>query len=156
MDRVNAGTRIALAAGGVLAVGAFVVADIALRGAAAPWWAAVGGPSAIGSAAHVGLDAVGLVGVLGALWLAARDAPRWPLAALLVATAAIMMPIGLVLAFGFRDAELAAGWACVQLVPLAIASGLLAGHRVARTVMMVPTATSLVSAMTLLGAAGLA
>lgn len=153
MDRVNAGTRIVLAVGGVLAVGAFVAADIALRGAAAPWWAAVGGTA---SASWPVLDAVGLVGVLVALWLAARDAPRWPLAALLVATAAIMMPIGLVLAFGFHDAELAAGWACVQLVPLAIASGLLARHRVARTAVMVPTVTTLVSAMAMLGAAGLA
>lgn len=153
MDRVKAGTRNAIVVGGVLAVGAFVAADFALRGAAAPWWAAVGGST---SAAWPIIDGIGFAGALGALVLAARDAKRWPLAALLVATAAIMMPIGLVLAFGFHDAELAAGWACVTLVPLAIASGLLARHRVARAAMMVPTAATLLSAIAMLGAAGLA
>lgn len=145
-----------MVAGGVVLVGAFVATDFALRAAAAPWWAAVGGSA---SAVWPWVDALGLAGALVALYLAARDAQRWPLPALLVATAAIMMPVGLVLAFGFRDAELAAGWSCVQLVPLAIASGLLARHahaRIARIMLVMPTLATLASATAMITAAGLA
>lgn len=153
MVRVKPGRRTLFAVGGALAVGAFVAADFALRGAAAPWWAAVGGSDWV---LHPILDGLGFAGVLGALFVAARDAKRWPLAALLLATAAIMMPIGLVLAFGFHDAKLAAAWACVTIVPLTIATGLLARHRVAYRLAFLPVVATYASATALLGAAGLA
>ena len=50
-----------MVAGGLVLVGAFVATDFALRAAAAPWWAAVGGSA---SAIWPWVDALGLAGAL--------------------------------------------------------------------------------------------
>ncbi len=101
----------------VVAVGAFVAVDCVLRDSAALWWQAVGQAT---SALWPLVDGLGLAATLACLVGMVKVSRGWPRAPLVLATAAIMQPVGIVLAFGFHDAELAAAWSCVHLAALAL------------------------------------